>query len=136
MHYLYLDDVRTKKAIEARLLRDEIEFPPAEVKLVKSYAAFVNHFKLQGKRPVLVSFDMDLLPEHYDTSGWTKPRSKDGIVCMQWLFDFVKENNLKLPICVIHSANDIKTAEGYRLLVNFMDTYLNWTRLEDLTSGH
>ena len=115
--YLLLDDIRdcqmtfniTKNSIY--LLNDW--------DIVRNYDEFINYI-LKNGLPSVISFDHDLADEHYVPSEYwdnydlskefqesQSYREKTGNDCAKWLLEYCYENNLKLPQCMIHSANPV-----------------------------
>ena len=115
--YLLLDDIRdcqmtfniTKNSIY--LLNDW--------DIVKNYDEFINYI-LKNGLPSVISFDHDLADEHYVPSEYwdnydlskefqesQSYREKTGNDCAKWLLEYCYENNLKLPQCMVHSANPV-----------------------------
>ena len=115
--YLLLDDIRdcqmtfniTKNSIY--LLNDW--------DIVRNYDEFINYI-LKNGLPSVISFDHDLADEHYVPSEYwdnydlskefqesQSYREKTGNDCAKWLLEYCYENNLKLPQCIVHSANPV-----------------------------
>lgn len=115
--YLLLDDIRdcqmtfniTKNSIY--LLNDW--------DIVRNYDEFINYI-LKNGLPSVISFDHDLADEHYVPSEYwdnydlskefqesQSYREKTGNDCAKWLLEYCYENNLKLPQCMVHSANPV-----------------------------
>ena len=115
--YLLLDDIRdcqmtfniTKNSIY--LLNDW--------DIVRNYDEFINYI-LKNGLPSMISFDHDLADEHYVPSEYwdnydlskefqesQSYREKTGNDCAKWLLEYCYENNLKLPQCMVHSANPV-----------------------------
>lgn len=115
--YLLLDDIRdcqmtfniTKNSIY--LLNDW--------DIVRNYDEFINYI-LKNGLPSVISFDNDLADEHYVPSEYwdnydlskefqesQSYREKTGNDCAKWLLEYCYENNLKLPQCMVHSANPV-----------------------------
>ncbi len=115
--YLLLDDIRdcqmtfniTKNSIY--LLNDW--------DIVRNYDEFINYI-LKNGLPSVISFDHDLADEHYVPSEYwdnydlskefqesQSYREKTGNDCAKWLLEYCYENDLKLPQCMVHSANPV-----------------------------
>lgn len=115
--YLLLDDIRdcqmtfniTKNSIY--LLNDW--------DIVRNYDEFINYI-LKNGLPSVISFDHDLADEHYVPSEYWNNydlskefqesqsyREKTGNDCAKWLLEYCYENDLKLPQCMVHSANPV-----------------------------
>ena len=109
---LILDDVRS---IGDVLTINRMNVFGETVKLVKSYSEFCDWVTANGV-PAFVSFDHDLadvrLPEGGAliaiASDWTK--EKTGVDCAAFLIDYCHENDELLPICLVHSANPVGSA--------------------------
>lgn len=68
--------------------------------VVKTYTQFTIAITKHHKEITHVSFDHDLSDFEHD-------REKTGHDCAVWLKNYYTENNLKLPIMFVHSANPI-----------------------------
>lgn len=66
---------------------------------VKTLDSFKNYI-LNNKMPDLVSFDYDIRPKNYYGQDYDK-----GSDAAQWLLNFCKKNNVKLPNTFPHTAN-------------------------------
>ena len=123
MKKLFLDDIRIPK--------DAIGLVPSNMNkfywendwdVVRSYDEFCGYIKKYGL-PDFVSFDHDLADDHYnyskndDVVSKYDYREKTGYECAKWLVDWCLENSLKLPDCIVHSANPVgkKNIESYLL---------------------
>jgi len=78
--------------------------------IIKSYDEFVAYIT-NNELPELISFDHDLsqehyLPKHQININYTEIQ-KTGYHALKWLIDFCKEKNISLPICKVHSQNNI-----------------------------
>lgn len=103
-YLLFLDDLRTV----------EMVFPgkAEQLVLVRTYADFVNHIKVNGL-PEFISFDNDL---GEDENGMLRP---DGYACAKWL---VYESGLDLRELRfdVHSANPVAKVQIESLLRNYI----------------
>lgn len=126
---LWLDDVRDP------LKDDWLNFSPipkyelTEIIWVKSYDEFVNWIIINGL-PDAICFDHDLgLENHFERvkNGLSKRKSKllkkeekTGYDCAKWLVDYCLDNNLKLPLYNIQSANPVGKENIKSILDNFI----------------
>lgn len=110
MLVLWLDDVRNPK-----------QFIPQydNVVWVKHYNEFVQYIQ-ENSLPDLISFDHDLGDyQALYSSGYIEGElpedEKTGYDCIKWLIDYCIDNKLKLPECIVHSANPVgkKNIESY-----------------------
>mgnify|MGYP006356488933 FL=1 len=96
---------------------------PFEVIWVKSYNEFVAWITLNGL-PDAVCYDHDLVEEHYAPKEiWDKPdevqkrmesfTEKTGYDCAKWTVEYCMDNNLKLPLYNIQSANPVGKANNF-----------------------
>lgn len=131
---LWLDDVRNP------LENDWLVFSPIpleEIKdiiWVKSYNEFVNYITKNGL-PDAICFDHDLgLPEHFErvSKGLSKRKSKllkqeekTGYDCAKWLVDYCIDNNQKLPLYNIQSANPTGKENIDKYLKNYVKIQIN-----------
>ena len=87
--------------------------------IVRNYDEFINYI-LKNGLPSVISFDHDLADEHYVPSEYwdnydlskefqesQSYREKTGNDCAKWLLEYCYENDLKLPQCMVHSANPV-----------------------------
>lgn len=79
---------------------------------VKSYQEFKNYIIANGL-PDAICFDHDL----GDTLG---PDEKTGMSCAKWLIDYCIDNNKKLPLYNIHSANPVGKDNINSILQSFI----------------
>ena len=115
---LFLDDVR-----KPMYLGDTRSW-----EVVRSYDEFVNYIEKNGL-PILISFDHDLAPEHYQHGHTTKfesfdynvVREKTGYHCADWLVNYCLDNKLQLPDFQVHSMNPCGRENIEKLLSNFRD---------------
>ncbi len=118
---LFLDDIR--------VLSDVPALPQnAGWTIVRSYQEFVDTITKQGL-PTFISFDHDLSDEHvcdyilnvrYEGKiNYDKYQEKTGMSCAKWLVDYCLDNEKKLPLFYVHSANPVGTANINSLLNNF-----------------
>ena len=112
MYNLYLDDIRHPSMTYPHM-------KDGDWTVVKSYNSFVEIITQRGL-PTMVSFDHDLADEHYDYRvKYSEYKEKTGMDCAKWLVNYCMDNNLKLPVWNVHSANPIGAANIYSYLSNF-----------------
>jgi len=93
---LILDDIRNERmCFEAT---NNTIYLLKEWVIVRSYDEFCK-FITENPLPELISFDHDLAD--YDETG----QERTGKECLQFLIDFVMDNNLKMPNVLVHSSN-------------------------------
>lgn len=103
---------------------------PFEVIWVKSYNEFVAWITLNGL-PDAILYDHDLADEHYAPEEiWDKPdevqkrmelfTEKTGYDCAKWIVEYCMDNNLKLPLYNIQSANPVGKANIDGLFKSFL----------------
>jgi hypothetical protein len=120
-YLLFLDDIRT--------LKDVPQLPQnADWVIVRSHAEFVKKVTESGL-PSFVSFDHDLSDEHVcdyilnvkhtGKIDYDKYQEKTGMSCAKWLVDYCLDNDKKLPLFYVHSANPVGVANITSLLNNF-----------------
>lgn len=97
---LFLDDFRVPDDVEWATL------PSIEWEIVRSFIEFKKWIASNGI-PRLVSFDHDLLPEHYKPfSNTPLPVENTGFEACSWLISFCKSNSLNFPKWIVHSRNN------------------------------
>lgn len=109
---LWLDDIRNP------LEGDWLTYSPIshdEVIWVKSYNEFVFWIKTNGL-PDAICFDHDLGMD---------VEEKTGHDCAKWLVNYCMDNNKKLPLYNIQSANPVGKDNIDGLLKNFIEKYEN-----------
>jgi len=98
-----------------------------EIVWLKSYKEFVSWIKTNGL-PDGICFDHDLADEHnqaqltdFKLHNADVERFKEmtGYDCAKWLVNYCIDNNLKLPLFNIQSANPVGKQNIYSLLTNF-----------------
>lgn len=122
---LWLDDLRNP------LEGDWLSYSPIEKPFcvwVKSYDEFVYWIKKNGL-PDAICFDHDLGMEvalEARAKGMSKRKSrllkkeeKTGYDCAKWLVEYCLDNNLRLPLYNIQSANPVGKANIDGLLKSF-----------------
>ena len=103
---LFLDDIRDPKDV-MYYIQNNIYWQ--DWFIVRDYDEFVLWIESNGL-PDLISFDHDLADEHYThpTDIVNYPyKEKTGFECAKWLVEYCEDNELKLPECMVHSANPI-----------------------------
>lgn len=118
---LWLDDIRNPFLNEERKVPIDKNGKYYNINWVLNYEQFVKWIELFGL-PNAISFDHDLAEEHYTPEyfwsnynqskkyqDWKKLtyKEKTGADCAQWLIDYCKEFNEKLPEIYIHSVNPV-----------------------------
>ena len=125
--YIYLDDVR----VPVKVREDEQDWV-----VVRSYKEFVDKVLEIGVENVeLVSLDHDLGPratQHFLRTttqtyeiNYEEIPEKTGLDCAKWLIDHVMDNESKLPMVVVHSANPVGSAN----IMGYVNNYLYVNRL-------
>jgi hypothetical protein len=106
---LFLDDVRTI-AMVPQLPQN------ADWTIVRNYDDFVKVITARGL-PSFISFDHDLADVHYASFEkfmkgaasykelYENCKEKTGYHCAKWLIDYCLDNDKKLPLYFVHSAN-------------------------------
>ena len=115
--YLLLDDIRDCQ-MTFNITENSI-YLLNDWDIVRNYDEFINYI-LKNGLPSVISFDHDLADEHYVPSEYwdnydlskefqesQSYREKTGNDCAKWLLEYCYENNLKLPQCMVHSANPV-----------------------------
>lgn len=103
---------------------------PFQVIWVKSYNEFVEYISVNGL-PDAVCYDHDIADEHYAPKEiWDKPdevqkrmesfTEKTGYDCAKWIVEYCMDNNLKLPLYNIQSANPVGKANIDGLFKSFL----------------
>lgn len=120
--FLCLDDCRTLQAPEDH-----------QLVVVRSFSAFVNYITIEGI-PDIISFDHDLADEHtsdyYSDQNFAVPdglvelhysdyQEKTGYDAAKWLVDYVMENEIPIPYCLVHSLNRV----GAENIFNYLNNY-------------
>jgi hypothetical protein len=113
---LYLDDVRAP--VDSYGYTSNQYYLNSDWVVVRTYDEFVNRIEdglKEEEFPAIVSFDHDLADEHYDPtmykglSAYEKAAKnfieKTGLECSKWLVQFCIDNDISMPICLIHSMN-------------------------------
>jgi len=116
---LWLDDYRNPFELKKNWLRfyaPRWVYNLDDVVWVKNYDAFTKWITNNGL-PHQIAFDHDLAVEHYAPSEvyeaeeydkWEKTKDfeeKTGMDAAKWLVEYCMDNNLKLPMFVVQSAN-------------------------------
>ena len=125
--YIYLDDVR----VPVKVRPDEQDWV-----VVRSYEEFVDTvLEISIENVELISLDHDLGPratqhflrnttQTYEINYGEIPE-KTGLDCAKWLVDHVLDNESKLPVVVVHSANPVGSAN----IMGYINNYLYVNRL-------
>lgn len=121
---LWLDDYRDP--MEGQwLVFSPITLEDLEVFWVKSYDQFIVWITANGL-PDAICFDHDLADEHYklELDDYESERmiytEKTGYDCAKWLVDYCIDNNKKLPLYNIQSANPVGKENIDKLLKNYI----------------
>lgn len=119
MNKIFLDDYRRPSDI----FNLSIDFDYQDDNtwlIIKSYDEFITHV-INNDLPELISFDHDLSQEHYLPEHQTNINYKDiqktGYHALKWLIDYCKQKNFSIPICKVHSQNNI----GKRNMLNLIE---------------
>jgi hypothetical protein len=115
-YYLFLDDVRMP-ADCIHYMRNT-DYTNLSWTIVRSHDEFVKCVEdryANEEFPQIVSFDHDLADEHYDPKMYhgvdsyneasTQFKEATGKHCADWLVQFCIDNEIDMPICLIHSMN-------------------------------
>lgn len=105
---LFLDDRLNPKDVFLRILDFDYHNNDEWV-VVKTYNEFVSFIK-HNELPKLISFDHDLVFEHYLIENqlsidYDNMEVKTGYHAAKWLIDYCEENRLKLPSVKFHTMN-------------------------------
>jgi len=97
------------------------------VRTYDDFVGYIDHFGL----PDLISFDHDLADEHYSPEMhngknqynklYDSFKEKTGYDCAKWLCEYCADNELPLPMYVVHSMNPI----GKENILSVLDNYNN-----------
>ena len=129
---LWLDDIRDPKGYETDGNTWAGAFSPIQAPFqlvwVKSYKEFTDWIMVNGL-PNAICFDHDLGMDVAITArkdGMSKRKSRKlkqleltGYDCAKWLVDYCMDNDKKLPLWNIQSANPVGKANIDGLLTNF-----------------
>jgi hypothetical protein len=131
---LFLDDIHNPPDV-ANLkntnAKDRERYRKYNWVIVRNYDDFVNTIKEKGL-PDIVSFDHDLSPEHYEIlfsdENWFKSENeeiildydkfqiKTGYHAAEWLMEYCSNTYNHIPICLVHSQNDV----GKKNIINLL----------------
>jgi len=125
-----LDDERTPSDV-FYYKRDD-EYKTLIWEIVKSYNEFVDlfcHKYVYGELPSVISFDHDLVGEHYMKGAKTMFKTFDensvtiptGWHCLVWLLKFYEENDMELPKIMIHTKNPAGEENMKAVLLDYYD---------------
>lgn len=99
------------------------EYLQVDWDVVKSYDEFVKYINLNGV-PKIISFDNDLRMEHYRHAMQMELKdfnfnlfSDTGYHCMQYMFNYIKENNLPTPLILVHTQNPYANRKMVELML-------------------
>ena len=82
-------------------LDDYRDSPDTSWTIVRSKKEFCEIIEVQGL-PSIISFDHDLTDRHY---GLDYSDNETGADCAEWLFHYLKRNNLEVMRFKVHSLN-------------------------------
>jgi len=115
---LFLDDFRVPEDCSKYMGNPE-EYRKFEWVVVRNYDEFINYIK-ENRLPTHISFDHDLADSHYtpqeywtdyeESRKWQEAQvhtEKTGNDCARWLIQYIRQNNLELPVCYVHSMNPV-----------------------------
>ena len=105
---LFLDDIREPEHVWRDTLDPDYEHNNSWV-IVRTYIAFVTWISENGL-PELISFDHDLVYEHYLEKNqraidYSNMEVKTGFHAAEWLIVYCNERKLTLPNTKVHSMN-------------------------------
>ena len=116
---LWLDDVRDpfdKDFTPYVALYNPFLNQPHKIIWVKNYEEFLD--VIFNEMPDAISFDHDLADEHYNWSINPEDyKERTGMDCVSTLVIYCIERELKLPLCIYHTANPAGKIN--------METYIN-----------
>lgn len=128
MKRLFLDDIRHNYDALQMLGYSEYK---EHWHIVRNYDEFKSWIELNGL-PDIVSFDHDLADCHYTPKEYWNDyykskeyqeslvhEEKTGVDCAKFLIDYCINNNLRLPLYLVHSANPVGRDNIFYLLRNF-----------------
>lgn len=125
---LFLDDYRNPKDVTW------VALPDVEWIIVKSYQEFVNIIDERGI-PKLVSYDCDLVDEHYKFFFSLKEdyvlkyrdfEVKCGIECLEYLLSQCDIEGVKHPEAIIHTKNHYAEEYMRGMIKNFNQDLLKY----------
>lgn len=121
---MFLDDQRK---------RSDVSFPSQYETLptlvAKNHKEFVSIVEKNGL-PTVVSFDMDLHPDHYkigarsrftSLAGYENCLEPTGLDAAKFLVGYCRKNKLKLPTYFCHSMNPAGKTAILKVLNSFVD---------------
>ncbi len=121
---IWLDDIRNP------LENDWLVFSPIEqpyeVHWLKTYNEFIDWITINGL-PTAICYDHDLSDFQAMKNGYPElmedvpnpENEKTGMDCAKWLVEYCLDNNLKIPLYNIQSANPVGKDNIDGLLKNF-----------------
>lgn len=124
---LFLDDIR--HPYDAFPYTKDTKYLQLKWIVVRSFKDFVEVIEKSGL-PSVVSFDHDLALEHYGKSDdpWSVQdqidyftyNEKTGYDCAKWLCDYCYDNKVKFPQYLVHSFNQVGSANIRHYIRNFL----------------
>lgn len=126
---LFLDDdnQRTPYKVSAWFAKEYRHYFTTNVwERVYTYDQFVKMIKRHGL-PQIVSFDHDLAEEHYARVGDSsyKGVKGTGFHCMQFMIEYMIDNELPPPRVFVHSMNPVGR-ENIAILFNNFLKHFKW----------
>ncbi len=118
---LFLDDIRLPHTTR------HIHIPNVEWTIVRNYDEFVDVITKNGL-PEMMTLDHDLGFEHYplaeqnpskDVIPYDTYKEKTGYHCVQWLIEYCKKRNLRLPKWQVHSMNVVGKQNMIQILKKY-----------------
>jgi len=117
-YYLFLDDEMSPSDYKW------IGIPDLSWIIIRNYNNFKALIELKGYLPEIISFDHDLVLEHYKSlvkneNDYSKYKYKTGYDCAKWLAHYCRQNNLKLPKYMVHALNPIGAQNIKKILTSY-----------------
>lgn len=105
---LFLDDIRQPNEVWRNTIDSDYEQNSTWI-VVRSYEDFVSFISEKGL-PELISFDHDLVYEHYLDENqrdidYARLDVKTGYHAAEWLIAYCQERSFRLPKTKVHSMN-------------------------------
>lgn len=131
---IWLDDKRDPYENKEGLV-PEIIIEKFDIIWIKTANEFFNYIlkviNKTVKQPDIIFFDHDLSEDHYVPKEYwvdyniskeyqlnNPSKNPTGEDCLSFLINNYKENNIKLPKCVVHSANPVGKNKILNKLIN------------------
>lgn len=127
---ILLDDERTPSDVYFYKLNEE--YKNLKWEIAKDYDDFIKMFidrYIIGELPCVISFDHDLVDEHYKLGAKKlfmsfdedKVKTPTGYHALLWLLNFYESNDIVLPKIMIHTKNTAG-AENMKSLLRDYET--------------